>query len=675
MDGLIRESRLTTPITSLPGIGAQKASLFARLGIFSLQDLIEFYPRAYKDTVRFYPFTQIAALNEAAAGVAETIAVEKTPTKNGMLTVITAIDEDGIVCRFPLFNRGFLAAAFPVGRKFYFYAKIRPENGRLTGQLIDFEKYSENPVFFKQYLPIYPLTAGLSSAFLIKTMRTALERCRPLLFFRLPKGLRPPFSLMPYADAVSAAHFPADEEEIHLARRTLAYLELYRFAAGAVEARLTRRKHSAVLPGDAALSPLQKKIIASLPFELTGGQKTALTEINRDLTSSQPMERLLQGDVGCGKTLVAFLAAARVMEKRQQCALMVPTDLLARQHTEKAFEIFEPLGKTVCCYTGRLSADAKRSALKPLKDGTIDLIIGTHALFGENVVFKNLGLVIIDEQHKFGVLQRASLSAKGTSPSVLTMSATPIPRTLAQTVYTALDVTTIEDLPKGRLPIETHLTRTGNEKKVYDFVLRELKAGRQAYFVYPVIEESRDSDLKDAVRMAETLQTQIFPDFRIALIHSRLEERQKEELMKRFAAREIDILVATTVVEVGIDNPNATVMVVENAQRFGLSTLHQLRGRIGRSNLQSYCFLIYDETRLTEEAKSRLKILLKTQNGFEIAAEDLRIRGPGEIFGERQAGNLKFKIADPLRDEKILLDITRQLEEICIQTDAADALF
>lgn len=664
MESLIRETIPDNPVTDIPGIGSAKAALLARLGIFSVRDLLLFYPRAYKDTVHFFPFAQIAGLGHPAAGVAEVCSHEKTTTRNGVLNKIIARDETGTLCEFPLFNRGFLIASFPVGKKFYFYSAITVHEGRFRGQLVDFETYSENPAFFRQWQPVYPLTAGISQGFLIKAVRAALNRSACFTAFRFPDRWQTPFPLLPYAEALQRIHFPKSETEIIEARRTLGYIELYRFAAAAKEHRLKRASVERKSLITESASPLRQKIIDALPFTLTAGQRAALEEISRDLNRPTVMERLLQGDVGCGKTLVAFLAAASVMERGQQCALMVPTELLARQHAEKAYELFTPIGKTVAFYTGSLKKEARQNVLRPLKKGKIDLIIGTHALFSRDVAFANLGLVIIDEQHKFGVIQRASLLAKGEKPDILMMSATPIPGTLARIVYSTLEVSTIRDLPQGRIPVETHLARTGNEQKVYNFVHRELTAGHQAYFVYPLIEENGRADLKDSLCMAEALQTRIFPDFRVALIHSRLSENQKLKIMERFAAREIDILVATTVVEVGIDNPNATVMVIENAQRFGLATLHQLRGRIGRSNLPSYCFLVYDEKALTEEGKSRLKILAESTDGFEIARKDLKLRGPGDIFGERQSGALKFKIADPLAEKESLDRINGQLDSL-----------
>lgn len=664
MESLIRESIPENPVTDLPGIGPGKAALLSRLGIFSVRDLLLFYPRAYKDTVHFFTFAEIARFGRPAAGVAEVCSHERTATRNGVLNKIIARDETGTLCEFPLFNRGFLISAFPVGKKFYYYSGITVTEGRFRGQLNDFETYSENPAFFRRWLPVYPLTAGLSHGFMIKAVREALKRGAGLTAFRFPDRWQTPFPLLPYADALQRIHFPRSETDITEARRTLGYIELYRFAAAAKEHRLRRAVVARKSRIRESVTPLQQKIIDALPFSLTAGQRTALEEINRDLNRPTVMERLLQGDVGCGKTLVAFLAAAAVTERGQQCALMVPTELLARQHAEKAFELFAPLGKTVAFYTGSLKPEARRNVLLPLKKGKIDLIIGTHALFSQDVSFADLGLVIIDEQHKFGVIQRSSLFAKGDNPDILMMSATPIPGTLARIVYSSLEVSTIGDLPQGRLPVRTHLARTGNEQKVYNFVHRELTAGHQAYFVYPLIEENGRSGLKDSLRMAEALQTQVFPEFRVALIHSRLSEDQKLRIMDRFAAREIDILVATTVVEVGIDNPNATVMVIENAQRFGLATLHQLRGRIGRSKLPSYCFLIYDETALNEESKSRLRILTESNNGFDIAAEDLKLRGPGDIFGERQSGLLRFKIADPIAEKETLDRINDSLNSL-----------
>jgi ATP-dependent DNA helicase RecG len=415
---------------------------------------------------------------------------------------------------------------------------------------------------------------------------------------------------------------------------------------------------------------LQRRLIERLPFQLTQGQKGAVEDINRDMGGPYPMARLLQGDVGSGKTLVSFLACLRAVEEKGgekgQACLMAPTELLARQHAENAARLLEPLGLRIAFLTGNIKAAGRSQLLKALAAGEIDIVLGTHALFSRDVVYRNLRLVVIDEQHRFGVTQRQAVMAKGDHPGLLMMSATPIPRTLALTVFGDLDVSSIPDMPPGRKPVKTHLAKESNETKVYDFVRKELAAGRQAYFVYPLIESDESRDLKDAESMARRLSTEVFPAYPVALIHSRLGEEEKRATMDAFRKGDIQVLAATSVVEVGVDVPNATCMVVEHAERFGLAALHQLRGRVGRGEAQSYCFLIYSDQEtpkgyegalpaiMSEEERSkegrRLMVMLENTNGFVIAEEDLKFRGPGQIAGIEQSGYLTLGIADPVRD-------------------------
>jgi ATP-dependent DNA helicase RecG len=421
------------------------------------------------------------------------------------------------------------------------------------------------------------------------------------------------------------------------------------------------------------MSPLQKRLIERLPFSLTQGQTDVMQEINSDMDGSYPMARLLQGDVGSGKTLVAFLACLKAVENgKGQAVLMAPTELLARQHAETAARLLEPLGLHIAFLTGNIKTSGRSRLLSALAAGEIDIVAGTHALFSRDTIYKNLSLIVVDEQHRFGVSQRQAIIAKGVNPHLLMMSATPIPRTLALTVFGDLDVSVIKDMPPGRKTIKTHLSKASNSAKVYEFVKKELKAGRQAYFVYPIIETvNPDSpawlqDLKDAQTMAERLSKEFFPEYPVALIHSRLEEEEKQQIMDDFRIGKIKALAATSIVEVGVDVPNASCMIVEHAERFGLAALHQLRGRVGRGGEQSYCFLIYSDQEvppeyeginpelLSEEERSRegrrLMVMLENTDGFVIAEKDLLFRGPGQITGLQQSGYLALGIADPLRD-------------------------
>jgi ATP-dependent DNA helicase RecG len=572
---------------------------------------------------------------------------------------------------------------------------------------------------FGRILPVYPLSGGLKQVWLRRLIAAALNQYAGSLDDELPPEIIGREGLFPKAQAIRAVHFPHSIEERDRARKTLIWEELF-YLEIIVGRRALERKNPAPLskkptpsdrgvmedlppaassllefakqtpalsgkagmkggrttpaavsegametapPPDSSLSPLQVRLLERLPFALTPGQREAVAEINRDMDGPFPMARLLQGDVGSGKTLAAFLACLRAVESPAngaapgQAALLAPTELLARQHAENAARLLEPLGIRPCFLTGNIKAAGRKALLQSLAAGDIDNVIGTHALFSRDVVYHNLRLVVVDEQHRFGVTQRSLIMAKGDRPDLLMMSATPIPRTLALTVFGDLDVSVIRDMPPGRKPVKTHLAKLSNEGKVYDFVGKELASGRQAYFVYPLIgDDGVDPEdggggggIKDAVSMAERLSRQVFPQYSAALIHSKVEEGEKQRIMEAFRRGEVKILAATSVVEVGVDVPNAACMVVEQAERFGLSALHQLRGRVGRGPDQAYCFLVYSDA-LTEEGKTRLKVMLEHSDGFVIAEEDLKLRGPGQIAGVEQSGYLSLGIADPVRD-------------------------
>jgi ATP-dependent DNA helicase RecG len=555
------------------------------------------------------------------------------------------------------------------------------------------------PASAKCILPVHPLTAGLNQADLRGFIRRAIDEYAVKLEDELPAEIIERDRLLSKAAAIRAIHFPTSFEELELAKKTLIYEELFYLeivvgkrvverkkfsqypqhvqppkgglpSLGAVDSSCagTGRIHPST-PLDGALNrfPLQNRLLERLPFSLTPGQQEAIAEINAEMTSNteHSMARLLQGDVGSGKTLVSFLAALMAAEVASsnegggQTALMAPTELLARQHAENAARLLEPLGLRIAFLTGNIRAAGRKDLLKHLAAGEIDIVVGTHALFSNDVIYKNLRLVVIDEQHRFGVTQRSMIMAKGNQPHLLMMSATPIPRTLALTVFGDMDVSVIQDMPPGRKPVKTHLAKESSEARVYDFVREKLEAGSQAYFVYPLIDDQNPGDgdetkqkaagLKAAVSMAERLAKKVFPHFSVALIHSKLDDEEKRQTMERFRKGEIKVLVATSVVEVGVDVPNANCMVIEHAERFGLSALHQLRGRVGRGQDQAYCFLVYSDE-LTDDGKARLKVMLENSDGFIIAEEDLKLRGPGQIAGTEQSGYLNLGIANPIRD-------------------------
>jgi ATP-dependent DNA helicase RecG len=585
------------------------------------------------------------------------------------VTVRDASGEASLLC----FGRAFLWKILEEGRKFYAWGSFHVRRGVLECSDFELEPWSTSPAGFGRILPIYPLTEGLAQAAVRRLVRQALDEEADGLESGLPAQLAAERGCPPRP--FRGVHFPSSMQEAEACRAALAFEELFLFEALV----LRRRRALAVTrPRERRIeASLRDALLARLAFRLTADQETALAEIEADLASAVPMARLLQGEVGCGKTLVALLAALLLVagadrkgasgadrkgasgadrkgaSGAEQVAVVAPTELLARQHAENAARLLEPLGVRIAFLSGQVPAEPRALLLAALAGGEVDIVFGTHALFSADVAFRRLGLVIVDEQHRFGVLQRSAIMQKGEAPDLLLMTATPIPRTLALTAFGDLDVSTIRTMPRGRLPVITHLARQGNEQKVYRRVREELARGRQAYFVYPLIGGSASLAVKDAETAFRALREEVYPDFEIALIHSRLSEEEKLAAMAGFVSGRVRVLVATSVVEVGVDVANAACMVVEHAERFGLSTLHQLRGRVGRGPAQSYAFLVYGDG-LTPEGVERLRIMKETTDGFRIAERDLELRGPGELLGIRQSGFLAFRVADLARDAGLL---------------------
>ncbi|MDR0472669.1 MAG: ATP-dependent DNA helicase RecG [Treponema sp.] len=671
---------LDTIIDAGKKTGAAALRDLARLGITSIKELLCHYPRGFEDRSIIVPLrewstsrvcTEVKVLSHTWIGASY--------KKILKIHVEDNTERASLVC----FNRPFLAKQFPVGANVHIYGQFEYKYGEI--QSSSFETGDSGN--FGRILPVYSLTEGLTQAMLRRFLSQAVAKFAGSLDDELPKDIVKRDRLLSKAEAVRAVHFPLSMAEAGDARKTLVYEELFYLQITAARRVIERKKTSAnaetaagtdaaavpaaVHKEKSSLSPLQKRLIERLPFALTRGQTEAVLEINQDMDGPYPMARLLQGDVGSGKTLVAFLACLKAVEKSGgQACLMAPTELLAKQHAENAARLLEPIGLRIAFLTGNVKDKNRTPLLAALAAGEIDLVIGTHALFSKDTIYRNLCLVVVDEQHRFGVTQRQAVMAKGERPNLLMMSATPIPRTLALTVFGDLDVSIIRDMPPGRKTIKTHLCKSSNADKVYDFVQKELDAGRQAYFVYPLIEASETKDLKDAESMAKKLSKQVFPKYPVALIHSRLDEDEKRRIMEAFRSGEIKILAATSVVEVGVDVPNASCMVVEHAERFGLAALHQLRGRVGRGDAQSYCFLVYADQDvppeyagmsaefLNEEERSRegrrLMVMLENNDGFVIAEKDLVFRGPGQISGLQQSGYLALGIADPIRDAEEL---------------------
>jgi len=635
---------LTAPISSIKKIKPKEAGSFKRLGINSASDLLKFYPRDWEDRSVIVPLSgyknakvcsKIKILSRVWIGYGK------------KRTLKIYIEDETAQGSLLFFNRPWLGEQLADGKQYMLYGSFKFQYGELQSSYFDIKQ--EN---FGKIIPVYPLCSGLSQDNIRDFSSLILEKYADDIEDELPFFIIERDSLLAKKRAIKEIHFPSSMDELEKAKKTLIYEELFYLEVmvgrRSIERRAKKRTVSIIdVNKKINFSGLQNKLLERLSFSLTSGQRDAVTEINSDMSSNVPMARLLQGDVGSGKTLVSFLASLKAVEEGGQAAIMAPTELLARQHAENAARLLEPLGVHVAFLTGNIKAKGRRELLKNLSSGMIDITVGTHALFSRDVEYKKLKLVVIDEQHRFGVTQRTLIMSKGENPSLLMMSATPIPRTLALTVFGDMDVSVIKDMPPGRKPVKTHLAKESNEEKVYNFIHGELKKGKQAFFVYPLI--TGGEDIKDAVSMAQRLEREVFPDYRTALIHSKLQEEEKQKTMDDFRKGKIKILAATSVVEVGVDVPNATCMVIEHAERFGLSALHQLRGRVGRGQDQSYCFLVYSDE-YTEDSKTRLLVMLNNNDGFVIAEEDLKLRGPGQIAGTEQSGYLYLGISNPVRD-------------------------
>jgi len=663
---------ITAPLTAIRGIGPALVPKLARLGIQNAAGLLCHYPRDWEDRTVTVP---ISEFQHKQVCTEVTVIARDWIGYGRMKTLKVYVEDESGRAALLCFNRPWLDKQLAQDKRFRLWGRFNYKYGEIQSSSFEIEALSATESANSgSILPVYPLSAGLNQTLLRRLVNNALEQYAAGLEDELPQEIIERDKLLSKAAAIRAIHFPASAAELELAKKTLIYEELF-YLEVMVGKRSLERKGTGIMETASRsvtipplpFFPLQQRLLERLPFSLTPGQQDAIAEINADMAGNVPrysMARLLQGDVGSGKTLVSFLAALRVAEDGGQTALMAPTELLARQHAENAARLLEPLGLRIAYLTGNIKAAGRKDLLQHLASGEIDVAVGTHALFSKDVSYKNLRLVVVDEQHRFGVTQRSLIMAKGidtqgNNPHLLMMSATPIPRTLALTVFGDMDVSVIRDLPPGRKPVKTHLAKESSEARVYDFVRKKLEAGCQAYFVYPIIENDDEANLKDAatngaglkaaVSMAERLAKEIFPRFTVALIHSKLDDEEKRQTMERFRGGEITVLVATSVVEVGVDVPNANCIVIEHAERFGLSALHQLRGRVGRGQDQAYCFLVYSDD-LTEDGKARLKVMLENTDGFIIAEEDLKLRGPGQIAGIEQSGYLNLGIANPIRD-------------------------
>ena len=650
---------LTTDIRYIKGIGEQRAKALNKLGITTLRDLISWFPRKYDDRRQARRIADLVPGESAC--VAAMIAAEPKVShiRKGMdLIKVRAVDETGVL-DITFFNQTWLKSQLIQGETYIFYGKAEGNLLRKTmaSPIVEREGRGE---FTGRIVPIYPLTAGVSQLILSRSIRQGLDACADILPDALPDQVRQEHHLCRIGYAYENIHFPEDETALDLARRRLAFEELFFFTIGLQRLR-SRRETVRVEPcGNVDMA----EFYHALPFTLTEAQRRCVEEALGDMRSGQPMNRLCQGDVGSGKTMVAAACVYFMVKNGRQAALMAPTEILAQQHYNGLAPLLENMGIRCALLTGSTKAAVKRSIAAQLAAGEIDFAIGTHALITEGIQYRDLGLVVTDEQHRFGVAQRAALAAKGQHPHTLVMSATPIPRTLALILYGDLDVSVIDQLPPGRQPIETYAVPGSYHPRVYNFIRKLVAEGRQAYIVCPMVEENDElpDERKAVTAYAQKLQAEVFPDLKVAFVHGKMKAKEKDAVMVAFAAHETDILVSTTVIEVGVDVPNAAVMVIENAERFGLSQLHQLRGRVGRGKHQSYCILISDNQ--NEETKQRLKVMTKTADGFKIAEEDLRLRGPGDFFGERQHGLPGLRIADIGCDTQLLKEAQQAAEEL-----------
>jgi ATP-dependent DNA helicase RecG len=659
---------LSTEVRMIKGIGPQRAELLNKRGLYTVDDLLTYLPFRYEDRIHFSNIRDIQPNNvyTIRASVLSGQAIRGMRRHDAVYHLLVKDATGSLPCKF--FHGGYLEGRIKPGQLLVLHGKaeidkLRPARIEMVNPQIEMiGDTNADSTEVGRIVPIYEAIGAFGSKAIRRAIYTALQSIDPRMPEVLPEELRTRLQFPPRHQATAHTHFPPPHESLEAlnayrspAQQRLIFEEFFLYQLSLALDRRTTRKENAIAfrVREGKIREALKRI---LPFKPTAAQKRVLAEIAADLEKLTPMNRLLQGDVGSGKTIVALQAAVIAIENACQAALMAPTEILAVQHYLSARRVLEPGGYRVELLISGLKSAEKAAALERIRSGESNFVVGTHALIEDNVAFSRLGFVAIDEQHRFGVLQRKRLIDKaashGHAPHVLVLTATPIPRTLSLTLYGDLDVSVLDELPPGRTPIDTHLTSEPHLNGVWGGVGREIQAGHQAYIVYPVIEESK-LELKAAMEEYARLSKEVFPNFRLGLLHGRLSSDEKDDVMQRFRKNEVQILVATTVVEVGVDVPNATVMVIEHAERFGLSQLHQLRGRIGRGAGKSHCVLV-GPVRMTDEARARLETMVRTNNGFEIAETDLQLRGPGEFFGTRQSGLLGFQIANPLRDRDIL---------------------
>ena len=658
---------LRTPLQFLKGVGPERAKLLAKKELTTVEDALFFVPLRHEDRTRLTPFRTLQPGQvQTCSGVI--VGLSPPPPRRFRVPFTAMLRDESGYATASWFGGGYLGRVLKRGQRLVLHGKVVRYKGAINLQHPDYEVVEageDERLHTGRLVPVYSTTEGLHQRALRRLMWSIVEQFADGVAEILPEPARTRRRLAALPVALRDAHFPENENALATAHRRLAFDDFLFLQLGLaiLRSRTTRARGVALNPpGD-----LVSRLRAALPYRLTSAQERVWSEIRRDMAAPFPMHRLLQGDVGSGKTVVAALAVLTAIEAGYQAAVMAPTEILAEQHFMTFRQLLEPLGVTVALLTSASRPRERKARRAALAAGEIACVVGTHALVQEGVEFRRLGLAVVDEQHRFGVEQRARLRAKGEHPDLLVMTATPIPRTLALTLYGDLDVSVLDEMPPGRQPIKTVARTESKRAEIYEFVRKQISEGRQAYVVYPLVEESEVIDLKAATDMARHLQQDVFPELTVGLLHGRLGFEEKDAIMRRFKAGEIHVLVSTTVIEVGIDVPNATLMLIEHAERFGLSQLHQLRGRVGRGPWKSYGILLH-AGKLTEDAERRIEAMTQTNDGFRIAETDLSLRGPGEFFGTRQSGLPQFRVADLLRDAAILEDARIEAQGI-IATD------
>lgn len=654
---------LKQSVQFIKGVGPSRVKLLNHLQIYTLQDLIEYYPRAYED--RRY-IKNISDLQDGESALVEAIVVTSVTVaklKNNMYLSKTIINDGTDSLLVTWFNQPYIKQQIKKGEKYKFYGRVSNKNGRLemNSPVFDDEKSNKNT---GRILPVYPVTKNLNENTIRKIVIEALNSIDGNIEESIPEYIRREYKLEEINTSINQIHFPENFENLKRARRRLVFEELLAFRLALLS---LKNEYKNEVKGIAFKKNVHMSdVINILPFNLTKAQQKVLEEIDKDMESEKSMNRLLQGDVGSGKTVISMLAAYKAVKSGYQVAIMAPTTILAEQHNINFNKILNQFGIKCELLVSNITKKSKEALLERLKKGEIDILIGTHALLQENVEFNKLGLVVTDEQHRFGVKQRSTITAKGVNPDVLVMTATPIPRTLAIILYGDLDISIIDELPPNRKKIETIAVKKSMTERINVFIERNINEGRQAYVVCPLVEENEEMDLKAVESLYEEYKTKIFPNYKVKMLHGKMKPREKEEIMQEFKNSKIDVLISTTVIEVGVDVPNANIMVIENAERFGLAQLHQLRGRVGRGEYQSYCILKYEGK--SDVVKQRMKTMTETDDGFKIAEKDLELRGAGEFFGTKQHGLPEFKIANLFEDISIL----KQVQELVTKIENED---